>query len=129
MISFKKIQLSFYGQYKRRYEDEFLAALQTKTTISVAALLALATIYYYFSKFGFVPLLILPKSKMIIGLVICMPVLIFVHLITLSTKELEEGMNTLTEQDEDRNRLFFNVITVLLGMILMFSLKKFGGLQ
>jgi hypothetical protein len=129
MISFKKIQLSFYRQYKRRYEDEFLAALQTKTTISAAIILAFAIVYYYLAKFGFVPLLILTKSKVIIGLVVCLPIFVLVHFISLSTKEFEEGMSILTEEDEDRNRLFFNALAVFLFMILMFSLKRFGGLQ
>jgi hypothetical protein len=129
MISFKKIQLSFYSQYKRRYEDEFLAALQTKATISLAIILAFAIVYYYLTKFGLVPLLILPKSKMIIGLVVCLPIFVLVHFISLNTKEFEEGMSILTEEDEDRNRLFFNALAVFLFMILMFSLKRFGGLQ
>ena len=94
--------MSLYKQYREGEESGFLASFQTKTTVSAAVLLLFLIVYYYSIKFGFVQSLTLPESKMIIGLVICVPPFIFVSLISLSTKELEEGMHQLTEEEQKR---------------------------
>jgi hypothetical protein len=129
IINFKKIQLSLYKQYREGEENGFLAGFQTKTTISAAVLLLFVIVYYYLNKFGFVPSLTLPESKTIIGLAICVPPFIFVSLISLSTKELEENMHQLTDEEQKMNSLFFNALAVFLFMVLMFSVNKFGNLQ